>query len=245
MRRLLLSVPFACLLPFAAAALPFSPGETIKYKIVVMGIHVGYQEMTFKGPVEVDGRTLLYAVADTKSLSIIQTMFRYSLHDVIHVWMDPRTLLPVRVLKEIQEGSWTDRVTVDIDQGARTALYRDKRNPGGIRLALGGPTLDILSLIYWTRSQAAGPGSWLVAEYLVDARQGAKRAALGVQRAPSMRVGDRDIGTLLFAQQGGQRVRVRMTDDERRIPLNITVGTFQVHGYTIDIVGHLVAISRP
>lgn len=225
-------------------ALPFTPGETIRFQIKVFGLHVGYQDMTFTGPVTLNGRRLLHAVADTKSLDSIKATFNYSLHDVIHVWMDPDTLLPVRVYKDIQEGSWTDKVTIDIDQNSKTALYRDKRNPNGVRIPLRRATLDILSLIYYVRARQAQPGTLLSADYLVDNRQGVKAANIAVRRDSPLTVGNRSVPTLLYEQLGGQSVRVRMTDDANRIPVSITVGTFKVYGYDIDIVGSLVKVTR-
>ncbi|HOG63922.1 MAG TPA: DUF3108 domain-containing protein [Spirochaetota bacterium] len=230
--------------PSKAAAFPFSPGEVIRFQIKVFGLHVGYQDMKFTGPVMLNGRRVLHAVADTRSLESIKSAFNYSLHDVIEVWMDPVTLLPIRVYKDIQEGSWTDKVTIDIDQNNRTALYRDKRNPNGVRIPLRRATLDILSLVYYVRAQQAQPGTMLSADYIVDNKQGVKDANIAVRRADPLPVGGRSVPTLLFEQRGGQGVRVRMTDDANRVPVSITVGTFKVYGYDIDIVGSLVKVTR-
>lgn len=225
-------------------ALPFTAGESIRFQIKVFGLHVGYQDMTFTGPVTLNGRRLYHAVADTKSLDFIKTTFNYSLHDVIQVWMDPETLLPVRVYKDIQEGSWTDKVSIDIDQRTKIALYRDKRNPQGVRIPLQGATLDILSLIYFVRAKQAQPGTLLSADYIIDNKQGVKAANIAIRRDSPLTVGKRKVPTLLYEQLGGQNVRVRMTEDANRIPISITVGTFTVYGYDIDIVGSLVKINR-
>jgi hypothetical protein len=237
----------ACLvltLPAGMQALPFTPGESIRFQIKVFGILVGYQDMTFTGPTILNGKRVLHAIADTKSLDSIKNTFNYSLHDVIEVWMEPETLLPVRIYKDIQEGSWTDKVTIDIDQKAKTAIYRDKRNQTGARIPLRQATLDILSLVYYARAQQAQPGSMLSADYLVDLKQGVKQANIVVRRDNPLTVGNRTVPTLLYEQRGGQGIRVRMTDDEHRIPVSITVGTFTVYGYTIDIVGSLVKVKR-
>jgi len=231
---------FVCVCPQmgSAADFPFKVGETIRFKIEVFNIHVGYQEMTFLGEKTLNGRKVLHAIADTKSLDSIKSMFNYSLHDVNEVWMDPETLLPVRVYRDIQEGNWLDKVTIDIDQAKKTARYSDKRTEGA-DIPLRQATLDILSLVYYVRAQNVQPGSVLETDYIVDNKQGVNKTKIAVKRGEALTVSGKKVPTLLFEQVGGQGVKVLMTDDERRIPVSITVGTFKVYGYTIDIVGKL------
>lgn len=236
---------FLCLLltrPLALPAYQFRSGERIRFKINVFGIHVGYQDMIFKGKRTLNGKNVLYAIADTRSLPSIKKMFNYSLHDVMHVWMDPDTLLPLLVRKDIQEGSWQNKVTITIDQKKRTALYRDKRNRKGRIIRLKRPTLDILSMIYYIRSQKPKPGRTLEIDYLVDKKNGVQQTSLLVRRAKPITIGGKAIPTIYYEQKGGHGVKVRMTDDAHRIPLNISVATFKVHGYSIDIVGRLLYI---
>jgi len=217
----------------------FSIGEHFRYKIKVFGIHVGYQDMFIKGYQTIKGRRLLYAVADTKSLPEIQSTFKYSLHDVMHVWMDPATLLPVLIKKEIQEGNWKNSVTIEIDQSAKTAIYYDKRNTKGKRYTLPGPTLDLLSIIYYIRSRSVKPGEELFVYYF-DEKKGVQKTSIQIKQDRPLKAGSRLIPTNIFTQMNGHGVRIRLTDDAYRIPLSITVATFKVHGYSIDIVGTLV-----
>jgi hypothetical protein len=229
----------------SASNFPFTVGETLRFQIRVFNIHVGFQDMTFKGETMLNGRRVLHAVADTRSLDSIKTMFNYSLHDVIEVWMDPVTLLPVRVFKDIQEGTWTDKVTIDIDQTRRNARYFDKRTPNGVNIPLRGPTLDLLSLVYYVRAQNVKPGDVLKVDYIVDNKKGVSATEIVVKRGAPLTISGQRVPTLIFEQQGGERVTVRMTDDDRRIPISISVGTFEVFGYTIDIVGNLTNVTRP
>jgi hypothetical protein len=224
-------------------AIPFKTGEVIRFNIRVFNTHVGQQVMHFKGPVTVDGRQLLYAVADTRSLPSITETFNYTLHDVMHVWMDPATLLPVRIRKDISEGDWKNDIRIEIDQQGKQAVYFDKRNKDGKKFTLQRPTLDILSLVYFVRAHRARPGEVIDTDYLADDK-GVKRVRIHVKQGEPMKLANRTIPTLYFEQDGGEKVRIRMTDDERRIPLGITVGTFQIAGYTIDIVGSLVSVEE-
>lgn len=235
---------FICPQAARAAEYPFTAGEKIRFQIKVFNIHVGFQEMTFMGEKTLNGKRVLHAVADTKSLDSIKTTFKYSLHDVNEVWMDPVTLLPVRVTRDIQEGTWTDKITIDIDQAQKTSRYSDKRVQNA-EIPLRGPTLDLLSLVYYVRAQKVKPGDVINADYIVDNKKGVSETKIIVRQGAPLTISGKKVPTLLFEQEGGERVKVLMTDDERRIPVSISVGTFNVFGYTIDIVGSLVDISRP
>lgn len=220
----------------------FTIGEHFRYKIKVFGIHVGYQDMILKGYRTIEGRRLLYAVADTRSLPEIQKTFKYTLHDVMHVWMDPETFLPVLIKKDIHEGNWKNKVTIRIDQKAKTAVLFDKRNKQGKHYTLPGPTLDLLSMIYYIRSRSASPGN-TIPVYYFDEKKGVRKTIISVSGGRAIRAGRRTIPTNIYTQQQGHGVRVRLTSDPHRIPLSITVATFQVHGYNIDIVGTIVPIK--
>lgn len=235
----------ALLLPFAvfsAGTSRFPENERFRFQIKVFGIVVGYQDMMLKGYQTIAGQKLLYAVADTKSLPEIQSTFNYSLHDVIHVWMDPETLLPVLIKKDIQEGRWLDKITIEMDQTAKTAIYYDKRLPGGKRYTLPGPTLDLLSIIYYIRSLALKAGDRVTMHYF-DEKKGVLKTDIAVTQDRPLKAGNRLIPTLLYTQKSGHGVRVRVTGDRMRIPLSITVATFEVYGYKIDIVGTLVPLK--
>ncbi|MDR2733169.1 MAG: DUF3108 domain-containing protein [Spirochaetota bacterium] len=227
-----------------SAAFPFQQGETIRFQIKVFNIEVGYQDMTFLGETTLNGRRALHAIAVTKSLDSIRSMFNYSLHDVNEVWMDPDTLLPLRVTRDIQEGTWTDKVAIDMDQAGKTARYTDKRTPDGVIIPLRGATLDLLSLIYFVRAEQTRPGSAIDADYIVDNKQGVNKTRIIARKGDVISLSGTKVPTLWYEQEGGQGVKVRMTDDDKRIPLSITVGTFKVYGYTIDIVGSLAKYNK-
>ena len=220
---------------------PFKPGESIHFKIKVFGIHVGNQTMTLKGYKTLNGKKYLYAVADTKSTPSISHI--YVLHDIIHVWMDPVTLLPVKIFKNIREGGWRNKVTIYINQKNKTAVYYDKRNKKGRHFKLKHPTLGILSLIYFVRSIKSSHGKLINIDYLID-KGGIKKAKILVKKGKDILLSNRKIKTLKYNQLGGQGVKILMTDDKYRLPLSITVATFKVHGYSIDIVGNLVKYQK-
>jgi len=229
------------LISLQLTALPFRKGERIRFEIRVWGIHVGYQNMYFKGVRFLNGKKVLYAVADTKSIPVFGV--KYKLHDVMHVWMDPVTLLPVKIYKDIHEGSWKNKVTILINQKKRRAVYYDKRNKKGAVIKLHNNTLDILSMIYYIRSMKTIKNGRITFDYLVDKKKGREIATLHVKRG-RIKVGRSLIKTLIFQQLGGKHIKVVMTDDKYKIPLKITVGAFKVHGYRIDIVGNLIGIKK-
>lgn len=238
-----LSVIFFIFIQSFLYAIPYSKGEKITYKIRVWGIHVGFQTMTFHGTTTLNGKKVYYATAETRSLKSIKDKFNYELHDIMHVWTDPQTLLPVKVYKDIHEGNWKNKVTINIDQDNKTAVYYDKRHKNGKIHKLQNPTLDILSLIYYIRAHKQTTGKIVTFDYLVD-KKGVNKVRLKISRGKPMNLGSQTVQTLQFNQIGGHGVKVRLTDDQYRLPLNISVATFEVHGYSINIVGHLVKYRK-
>lgn len=245
MRTALLLVVCFCMFSSTLVALdhPFAVGERIRFKVNVMGYHVGFQDMHLKEMVTENGRRLLHAVADTRSLPFVKQLFNYELHDVFHVWMDARTLRPVRIRKIVREGSWRNKVLINIDQEKGRAVYYDKRNRKGAVIPLARPAFGILSLVYFLRARAR-PGLQLDIDYIIENKKGTRRASVSVKQGRPLQLGKQRVPTLLLQVKGGPGVRVRVTADRYRIPLSITVGTFKVHGYTIDITGSLVRIKR-
>ncbi len=192
-----------------------------------------------------NGKRALYAVADTQSMPFVRQSFNYELHDVIHVWFDPDTLLPILITKDIHEGNWRNNVRIEIDQENKQAVYFDKREKEGVVMELAHPTFDILTMVYYVRARATVGQPNMNINYLIDNKKGIDTAVMRIVKGEDLSVGSRRVKTLMFEQLGGPEVRVRMTDDANRIPVSITVGTFEVHGYRIDIVGNLIQINRP
>jgi len=240
-KKLFLLLLFLCPV-FAGSAFQFRIGEQFRYKIKVMGIHVGFQDMALKGYRTLNGKRYLYAVADTRSLPFIEKVYKYVLHDVIEVWMEPDTLLPVLIKKDIHEGSWKNKITIVMDQKKRTAIYYDKRNKKGKKYTLQGPTLDLLSMIYYLRSRK--PGNRKIKINYFDEKKGVTETEIDIRRSGSVKIhSGLEIPVYMYSQRRGHKIQVKLTGDKHRFPIKITVATFQVHGYSIDIVGTLLKIK--
>ncbi len=221
----------------------FPKKELLRFKINVFGIHVGFQDMILHGIKNVNGKKLLYATASTRSIPAIEKSFNYILNDVIHVWMDPKTFLPLKIIKNIHEGNWKNKVIITINQKEKTALYKDKRNLNGIKIKFKKPVLDIVSMIYFVRKMKSEIGKKISVEYLSD-KKNILPVTLIIEKAKKIKMGKGTLSTLLYKQIGGHNIRIRITDDKYHIPLNITVGAFEVYGYRINIVGNLIKVKR-
>jgi len=242
-KRLLLTITIIGLTFNLFGETKFPKKELLRFKINVFGIHVGYQDMILHGIQNVNGKKLLYATAETHSIPSIEKTFNYVLHDVIHVWMDPKTFMPVKVVKNIHEGNWKNKVTITINQEKRTAIYKDKKNPKGTLIKFKKPVLDIVSMIYYVRKMNRKIGEKISVEYLSD-KKNIVPATLLIKKSGSIKMRQGSLPTLLYKQLGGHNIRIRITDDKHHIPLNITVGAFEVYGYRINIVANLIKIKK-
>ena len=228
---------------FHGISFKFRSGEQFRYKIKVFGIHVGYQTMSFKGYRTLNGKRYLYAIADTRSLPFVEKTYRYKLRDIIEVWMEPDTLLPVLIKKDIHEGGWKNKIRIIMDQKTQTAIYYDKRNKKGKRYKLRGPTLDLLSMIYYMRAQK--PGNRRIKVDYFDEKKGVTGTEIRIRRYKPLRTKYGPKKTFLYSQLRGHKIQVRLLGNKDRFPISIKVATFQVHGYDINIVGILDAIKYP
>ena len=97
-RAFLLAIVFAgiCAGPVwtadAPKALPFRPGETIRYDIKKLKMRVGQASLTFHGLVSLDGQSALLITFTGKGLKFF---------DEEKIYVDPRTFLPVRVERDL------------------------------------------------------------------------------------------------------------------------------------------------
>ena len=116
-----------------------------------MGLPVGSGWIEVKELVELDGRRAYHIEARGQSNDLLSVF--YPINDVIHSYLDAVTLQPLRFEKDQREGHYRAQEIVTFDHAARTARYRSLLNGSEKTIALPEDAQDLISALYWFRSQ--------------------------------------------------------------------------------------------
>ena len=133
-----------------ATDLPFPIGEVLTYRVYWGYIPVAIATARFDW-VELDGRKLLSIRSTTRTSKFGDMVYRVD--DLLESIVDPETLLPVRYTKIAHEGHyWTHEITT-FDHKNRMAHYESKKNGEKKDYPIEADTRDLISMMYFMRSQ--------------------------------------------------------------------------------------------
>ncbi|MBA4159073.1 MAG: DUF3108 domain-containing protein [Gemmatimonadetes bacterium] len=228
------------------AALPFSPGEELVYRVRLGGLgSIGRAVMGVDGPEVVRGREVY----------VLRFDFRGRVGPVVVVdrtrsWVDPAEMAALRFSKYERSPVSTNRQDVELFPGQRE--WKAASGEGG-RLATGAP-LDELSFLYHIRELRLADGDvYSCVRHFDEARN---PVTVRVLQRGRIRVPAGEFATVLVEMRvkdprryGSEGViRLHLTDDARRIPVRIE-STIPVAGSTtLDLEsasGPRVALRQP
>ena len=133
-----------------AADLPYPIGEELTYTVHWGYIPVATACVKFDW-VEIDGRKLLAIRSTARTNKFADKIYRVD--DLLESVVDPETMLPVRYTKFVHEGRyWTHEVTT-FDHKNRVAHYESKKNNEKKDFPLEADTRDLVSMMYFMRTQ--------------------------------------------------------------------------------------------
>ncbi len=136
--------------PPNAAAFWFPVGEQLTYVVHWGVFKVAEAVVTTDWVRWKDGRLLLRIRYRTVSNKFIASL--YPVNDVIESYIDPATFLPVRFVKNMNEGSRHELAVTDFNHAKSTARWRKLvRNYHDWNLPIAPDIRDIPSLSYWLR----------------------------------------------------------------------------------------------
>ncbi len=145
--------------------LPFPVGETIDYTIYWSFIPVGQVRAVFEWTEE-NGRKLVAIRSTAKTNKVVEKL--YAVNDFMESVMDPATLLPLRFTKKFNEGRyWTHEITT-FDHAARVAHFESKKSGEKKDIPIAADTRDVLSMMYFLRSQSFVNGATNQYQCLAD-----------------------------------------------------------------------------
>ncbi len=138
-------------------------GETLEYEIKWGMVSVGKAQMTVPKLVEISSSPCYYIVSSAKSSSFVDTF--YKVRDLNESWLDASLLISMGYSKKIREGGFL-RDEWTVFDNKNLSFKGQKINKNNIAAEqsgqLSGPVQDILSSLYFTRTQKLETGKDII-----------------------------------------------------------------------------------
>jgi hypothetical protein len=232
----------------------YQVGEQITWEVTLQGIEGGRARMAIGQPTIVDGKTVLPLHADAESsglLAVVKTV-----HDEVSAWVDASTGLPLRSVGDSNTSGKETHAEIKFDHAlhrAQIAYQVAKGTPQSTtrRLPEGG-TYDPIGIILVLRGWDAPDGGRAIfhtlggrtvwrTELVVDGRQ-VRDTKLGKLSCLRMTGTSRRLSSALVVddKRPPRQFTVWLTDDARRVPLEITA-----HTELGDVVVKLTSYDAP
>ena len=141
-------------------------GERLSFQGHWFGLPVGHGWVEVTGLVEIEGRQAYHIEAEGHTNDILSSL--YPIHDVIHSYLDVKTLQPLRFEKDQREGHYRAHEVVTFDYTTSTATYRSLLNQSVKEIPLPPRVQDLISALYWFRSQDLQPNQNLTLDIYTD-----------------------------------------------------------------------------
>ena len=248
--------------PRTPAAMPFVPSEELVYegeftRAILRGINIA--ELRFKAQrpapsnatVEGEGQEAtpapLVLTTDVTSKGFFTKLFGMSFKFHAESQVEPNDFYALRTLKKDEQGKRVRTSEAVFDQESRKVEYteRDPNNvqsaPRVITAALNGPTQDIVSAIYFLRTQPLTPGQTFTIAIsdsgrvfnvpaTVVAEKKKMKSVLG--KVEVVRVDVEMFGPGRPVEEGKGKMSIWVTSDERHVPvkarLSHDIGTLDI-----------------
>ena len=134
-------------------------GERLSFHGRWFGIPVGHGWIEVKEIAVVEGRRAYHIQAEGRSNDVLSAF--YPIHDVVHSYLDVETLRPLRFEKSQREGHYRAEEVVTFNYATATATYRSLLNQSVKEIPLPKEFQDLVSALYWFRSQPLQPSQTL------------------------------------------------------------------------------------
>jgi len=236
--------------------MPFAPSEQLVYegefsKLLLRGINIA--ELRFKayrpaGPVAGaqaagDGQTAtqpLMLTTDVETKGWFHKLFGINFRYHVESQVEPNAFYVLRTNKVDEQGKRVRTSQAVFDQDAKRVEYteRDPNNaqqpPRVVTAALEGPTQDILSAIYFLRTQPLTPGQSFNIAVSDSGRVFQVPAFVAVERKPMKSVLGKvavvRLDVELFGhgrpiEQGKGKMSIWVSSDERHVPIKARLST--------------------
>ena len=110
---------FSCLF---GKSYPFKDGESLHYKALFSGIEAGKGLLEVIGKDIVNNTSVLHVRFSAKTHGFIDHL--YPINDVIDIWLNENSLLPIKVKKYISQGNYKKEREIYLDQESQYAIIK-------------------------------------------------------------------------------------------------------------------------
>jgi len=105
-----------------AKSYPFKDGESLHYKALFSGIEAGKGLLEVIGKDIVNNTSVLHVRFSAKTHGFIDHL--YPINDVIDIWLNENSLLPIKVKKYISQGNYKKEREIYLDQESQYAIIK-------------------------------------------------------------------------------------------------------------------------
>lgn len=127
----------------------YEAGEWFKFRIHYGPFNASYATLEVK-ETELNNRNVYHVVGKGKSTGLLHLFFKVD--DNYETYIDKRTNLPHRFIRQIDEGGYTKNVQIDFDHHTNTAYVKDKKHNEESTFTTSGHVQDMLSAFYYVRN---------------------------------------------------------------------------------------------
>jgi len=205
-------------------------GERLGFHGRWFGIPVGHGWIEVKERVLVEGRDAYHIEAQGHTNDVLSTF--YPIHDTIHSYLDAETLQPLRFEKDQREGRYRAHEVVTFDHAQRAATYTSLLNNSVKTIELPDAFQDLISALYWLRTQPLQPHQPLSVNIYSDEK--IYRTDIDVTGPVNLELLKRGTFLCVIVEPKAQfkgllvkrgRIWAYMTADEHRVPLLVKATT--------------------
>jgi hypothetical protein len=238
--------------PRAPAPMPFAPSEQLVYegefsKMLLRGITIAELKFTaLRAPASVetvqgegDGQTAsapqpILLTTEVTSKGFFSKLFGVNFHFTAESQVEPNDFYALRTSKTDEQGKRVRKSEAVFDQNAKKVEYTEsdpnnaQQPPRVVTAVLEGPTQDIVSAIYFLRTQALTPGQTfniaisdsgrvfqVPAQVVAEKKQ--MKSVLG--KVSVVRVDVELFGPGRPVEEGKGKMSIWVTSDERHVPI--------------------------
>ena len=224
--------------------------EILKYKVRAEGVYLGYLTIKIQKISSKKYKAITIMEMD-KNLS---RKFNYYLKDILTTYFEVLPngdIRPLKLIKDIHEGKWKDKVTLTFDHKHKRIFFVDRKKvPKGMYIPFKGNVYDLPTLITKLRLMSLSPGQTLTFNYIVHKK--IRKTHIKVEKGPDFKLAGKSYKTMIIRQLKPEKhawgIKMKVVNTPNKPPIQVTMYMrINYKGkplYTLHINGGLVGYKR-
>lgn len=208
-------------------------GEQLKYGIYYSFIKAGTAYIKNRGIIEADGHTAYVIQTSAFSAPVIDSVFK--VRDINLSWLDAKTFYSLGYTQSLREGKYKrdEWIRFDYPQHKYYGQVQKKSSPRSFSAELDQPVLDMLTALYYVRTQPLSPGQEVIFDIinreekypLVVKVLGRETVKTEAGKFKCLVVEPQFRGEGIFVSKG-KNLKVWLTDDKYKMPIKMKAEVF-------------------